>query len=144
VLPSSHASGELTTPSPHVTLMMHACPTLGQIQPFSIWQSGVQPSPPTLLPSSHLSPGSSIEFPQVIAALPMSMPPASGMKRPPLPLLPPLPLPLPLPPLPVPGTCLTPAQPAKMSPKTTVDTLKQRESFMLRTIAPLKSGCADK
>jgi hypothetical protein len=55
-----------------------------------------------------------------------------------------LPVPAPLPPVPVVCIGLTPAQPAKMSPKTTVDTLKQRESFMLRTIALLKSGCADK
>ncbi len=66
------------------------------------------------------------------------------LKRPPLPLLPPLPLPLPLPPVPVPAFGVTPAQPAKMSPKTTVDTLKQRESFMWRTIALLNSLCADK
>jgi hypothetical protein len=39
---------------------------------------------------------------------------------------------------------LTPAQPPKLSPKTTVETLKQRESFMLRTIALLNSCCADK
>ena len=60
-----------------------------------------------------------------------STPPASTLMRPPLPVLPPLPLPLPLPPLPLPAFGVTPAQPATMSPKITVETPKQRESFML-------------
>ena len=49
-----------------------------------------------------------------------------------------------LPPVPVLAVGFTPAQPATMSPKMTVETLKQRGSFMLRTIALLNSRCADK
>jgi hypothetical protein len=36
-----------------------------QSQPGSIWQLGLQPSPATVLPSSHVSPGSKVPFPQV-------------------------------------------------------------------------------
>ena len=49
VLPSSQASGAVSMPSPQMSLRTQGWPTVGQIQPFSIWQSGVQPSPPNVV-----------------------------------------------------------------------------------------------
>ena len=65
VLLSSQASVGASRPSPQMAVRRQALPTFGQLQPFSIWQSGVQPSPPSLLWSSHFSPRSSTPFPQV-------------------------------------------------------------------------------
>ena len=65
VLLSSQASVGASRPSPQMAVRWQALPTFGQIQPFSIWQSGVQPSPPSLLWSSHFSPKSSTPSPQL-------------------------------------------------------------------------------
>src|SRR5688572_10138150 len=56
VLPSSHVSGPLTSPSPHSTSETQGPPCAGQVNSASRRQLAVQPSPPSSLPSSHCSP----------------------------------------------------------------------------------------
>src|SRR5580692_10457317 len=46
-----------------------ACVSFVQVQPFSIWQVELQPSPETVFPSSHCSPVSMIPSPQTAVRL---------------------------------------------------------------------------
>ena len=53
---SSHVSPPRRSPSPQIGAQWLGTPE--QSQPGSIWQVGLQPSPATLSPSSHVSPAS--------------------------------------------------------------------------------------
>src|SRR5689334_20407305 len=56
VLPSSHASTPLSTPSPQYSSLTQGWPGAGQCHPASSWHVAEQPSPSALALSSHCSP----------------------------------------------------------------------------------------
>jgi hypothetical protein len=63
VLPSSHVSVPVSTPSPHSG--EHGLPGTRHSQPAStVWQSAEQPSPLTVFPSSQVSSDVKTPFPQ--------------------------------------------------------------------------------
>jgi hypothetical protein len=64
VLPSSHCSFPVTTPSPHKGA--HGLAGTRQIHPGSVMQVDEQPSPLVVLPSSHSSVPSSTPLPQTL------------------------------------------------------------------------------
>ncbi len=64
VLPSSHSSAPLSTPSPQKATRLHGMPAMGHIQPSSTPQAAEQPSLAVLLPSSHCSPALTAPSPQ--------------------------------------------------------------------------------